>query len=163
MAEQTSYIQAELVDGEKLLSVVENLRFDIKYVPHISPVDNWAPKKYLTGTLALTNYRIIVVMWDGIVWKWLHISGLNWYSERFLSKQKPNWPYQAVLMIPSGMALLVETEKPDKDSQRELYSLLKKAFTIFGTKEEDTGAILSIIDDEEKKKATVIASSDQKE
>ena len=118
MSDITTIIKNELAQGEELISVMDNLNFDISFVPHIKPTNN--PPAFLEGTLALTNRRLIAILWDGNVWRWLHIAGLNWYSERFLKKQKPGWPYQAILMIPSGMGLIVQTEKPDYEQATQL-------------------------------------------
>lgn len=163
MSDIVTTIQGVLVDGETIISVADNLRYGIRFVPNISPTDNWSTEKYLSGTLALTNYRIIIVMWDGQVWKWIYISGINWYSERFLSKDKPSWPYQAVMMLPSGMALIIETEKSDKEKQNQLSNLLKQAFLTHSTKKEDIGALAAIIDDENKKRAIAASNSSKKE
>ena len=148
MSDFETTVRNELAKGEELISFVDEVEFSVKFVPHIGPEGNEVC--YMGGALALTNRRLIAVFFDGKVWKWLYIAGLNWYSERFISKDKPGWPYQAILMIPSGMGLTVQTKKPDREPQKRLSSLLQQAFMSLNTRYESSGAMTAIINYEEE-------------
>ena len=148
MSDLATTIRNELAKGEELISLMDNIELNIRYVPHIKPNDNEICP--MGGAIALTNRRLIIILWDGKVWKWLYVAGLNWYSERFINKDKPTWPYQAILMLPSGMGLIVQTQKQDRELQKQLSSLLMEAFMRLGTSRESGGAMTAIIDYEEE-------------
>ena len=60
---KTLLIESALMPDEKLLAVVENLQYHLYFVPHVSPIQSYPPGE--KATLALTNRRIIAVLWSG--------------------------------------------------------------------------------------------------
>jgi hypothetical protein len=144
-----SAFKKRLLPGEQLIAVVENLSFGFHFVPHIIPTGNYPAG--LHGALALTNRRVIA-LWQETrqSWKWLHIPALNSVSERPLRSDKPSWPCQAIMMLPGGIGLVVQTRQPSAEHSKQLLSLLNKAIVRLGVQHDDTGAIGAIITYEEE-------------
>jgi hypothetical protein len=149
MADWESFLQSQMLPGEELISFVTALRHSFKFVPYVDPDDNHTPVNEMV--LALTNRRLIARYHDGKVWKWFYTSALNSLMERKISQDKPSWPYQAILMIPGGLGLVIETWKVDKEQQEKLSTLLVQAFMKFSVRGEDAGAIAAIATYEEEK------------
>jgi len=148
LACETPYIQSVLMPDEKLLAVVENLQYKLYFVPHVSPIQSYSPGE--KATLALTNRRIIAVLWSDEIWRWLSISALNSLVERPLNKYRGGWPYQAILLIPGGIGLIVQTKTNSTEAAKQLSSLLVRAFMLFGTRRDDDGALAAILTHEEE-------------
>lgn len=151
-----SEVEEKLVASERLDALVEYVSFQFLFVPHIAPTGNYAT--VWSGALALTSRRVIAVWVESRhCWKWLYIPALNSVSERFLRSDKPSWPYQAILMIPGGIGLVVQTDHPeeergrppDVERGRRLSSLVNEAIVRFGGSREDTGSIAAILAHEE--------------
>jgi len=146
-----------LIKGEHIEAIVENLDFEFLYVPHVIPAANYPAGIY--GAIALTNHRIIVLLFSYTkqntqqIFRWLHILTLNSISERPLSIDKPNWPYQAIMMIPGGIGLVVQTRGPNVEHSEQLSSLLNEAIVRFGSRHEDTGSTAAAIGYEEEEEA----------
>ncbi len=143
-----SAVEHKLLPGEQLIAVVENVSFNFSFVPHVIPTQNYPT--HFSGALALTSRRVIA-LWAETQqgWKWLHIPALNSVSERPLRSDKPNWPYQAILMIPGGIGLVVQTQQPNAEHGKQLSSLLNEAIVRFGVNRDDTGAMVALIAHEE--------------
>lgn len=139
-----SAIEQKLRPGERLIAVVENLHLSFLMVPNVLPIQNYPAG--LSGVLALTNRRVIALWAEAPQsWKWLHIPALNSVSERPLRSDRPSWPYQAILMIPGGIGLVVQTQQPNAEHGKQLSSLLNEAIIRFGVNREDTGSMAAII------------------
>lgn len=148
MSETVSTFQKKLLPGEQLLAVVENLSFSVLFVPHVTPIQNY-PCGF-GGSLALTNRRIIAALFDGSVWKWFHISAMNSLTERPLNNNRPSWPYQAIMMIPGGIGLVIQTQNPNAEQAKQLQTLLVEGFMKYGVRRDDDGAMAAIIAHEEE-------------
>ena len=144
-----SAFRQKLLSEERLIAVVENLQIDFLVVPRVIPSQNYSTK--MAGALALTPYRVIA-LWEESrsCWKSLHIPSLNSVSERPLRSDKPNWPYQAILMIPGGLGLVVQTQQPNAEHGQQLSSLLNEAIVRLGSTRDDTGSLSAIITHEEE-------------
>jgi hypothetical protein len=149
MSTWTEAFEARLIPGEKLLAVVKNLEFSLGFVPNVTPTENYSA--YLCGALALTNRRLIAVWQEGKGWKWFHIPALNSVSERPRRPDKPSWPHQAIVMVPGGIGLIVQTQKPDDNHAGQLSSLLVQALVTLGARQLDDGSTVAIIDYEQEK------------
>jgi hypothetical protein len=143
----TLAIQNALMPNETLVAVVEGLQHKFYFVPHISPAENLAAAA--PATLALTNRRIIAVIHDGSVWKWFSISAVNSLCERPLSQNKPSWPYQAQLMLPGGLGLVIQTSTNNPQHAKQLSTLLQQGFCMFGSRQDD-GALAALVSYEEE-------------
>jgi hypothetical protein len=56
---------------------------------------------------------------DGGKWKKVPFSEIprrNIFANNF---SKPKWPYQAIIMIPDGLCLILQTEEADKEQQEK--------------------------------------------
>lgn len=146
-----------LVLDERLIRVVENLSIGFLYVPNALPTENYmglysGPNKKNDGAVALTARRMIVA-WkesDQCVRK-LHIPTLNNFTERPLRSDKPNWPYQVIVMLPGGLVLIAQTLDTDKTRARQLSLLLNEAIVRLGVIGDDTGSMTAIASYEEEK------------
>jgi len=146
-----------LVLNEKLIGVVENLSIGFVYVPIALPTENYMglyshPIKKFDGAVALTTHRMIVI-WeenDRCVRK-LHIPALNNFTERPLRSDKPNWPYQVIVMLPGGLVLIAQTLGTDKKHARQLSLLLNEAIVRLGAIGDDAGSMAAIASYEEEK------------
>lgn len=145
----SSIVEQKLLSGERLIAVVENVSFSFLFVPHVIPTQNYPTG--LNGALALTSRRVIA-LWAETQqgWKWLHIPALNSVSERPLRADKPSWPYQAILMIPGGIGLVVQTQQPNFQHCQQLSSLLNEAIVRFGVTRDDTGSLAAVMAYEEE-------------
>jgi len=151
MSEIASAFQKKLLPGEQLLFVVEDLYFSVLFVPNITPEENYSCQR--SGSLCLTNRRIIAILSDGNVWKWFHFSAINSLTERPLNAYKPSWPYQAIMIIPGGMGLVVQTQNPkDVEHATQLQNLLVQGFMKYGVRRDDDGAMAAIIAHEERRR-----------
>jgi hypothetical protein len=150
----TAFEQKLILPKERLVTVVENLLFSFLVVPNALPTGNYMSplEKKLSGALALTSHRIIA-SWEESkqCWKTLHIPSLNNVTERPLRSDHPSWSYQAIMMLPGGLVLVVQTQQPNAEHAKQLSSLLNEAIMRFGVFRDDTGSIASIISYEEEK------------
>jgi hypothetical protein len=78
-------------------------------------------------------------------WKWVHIPALNSLWERPPTPNRPQWPYQAMLVIPGGVVIMVQTQQRDEAQTKLLSSLLNEAILSLGTARDDTGSSAAII------------------
>jgi hypothetical protein len=148
MSELTSAIQNVLMPNEQLVCVVENLQCHLTFIPHMSPLGDESP--FQDATLGVTNRRIIAFVLDrSRRWRRISISALNSLTERPLLGGS-SWPYQAILMIPGGIALMLQTKTNDAQHANQLSSVLAQAFIQFGTRHDDDGALTAIITHEEE-------------
>lgn len=150
MSQWQSVFEHCLVPGERLLAVVENLSFSLHFIPNIAPTHN--PSTGLAGGMALSTRRIIAVWSEGQGWKWFHIPAINSLSERPLRPDKPSWPYQAILMIPGGIGLVVQTSRPNAEHGRQLSALLVEGLVRLSTRRDDDAALAAIIAHEEEER-----------
>lgn len=149
MSKMYSAFESCLVPGERILAVVEDLSFGFFWVPNVGPYGNYSTT--LQGALALTTHRIIALWAESRQgWKWYHFSALNSLSERPLRSDKPSWPYQAIMMIPGGIGLVLQTRQPNAEHAKQLSSLLTEAFLRFGVRRDDESATTAIITHEEE-------------
>ena len=146
-----------LVLNEKLIGVVENLSIGFVYVPNALPTENYMglyshPNQKFDGAIALTTHRMIVI-WEESDWcvRKLHIPALNNFTERPLRSDKPNWPYQVIVMLPGGLVLIAQTLSTDKTHARQLSLLLNEAIVRLGVIGDDTGSVAAIASYEEEK------------
>jgi hypothetical protein len=145
---QAAFAQ-RLQPGEDLIAVVEDLTF--VFITHATPDRNLDPK--LNGAMALTTHRIIIGWAEtqqGL--KWLHIPALNSVSERSLRADKPDWPFQAIMSVPGGMAVVVQTEKADEKHGEQLSALLNKAIFRLGAsfRGDDSAALIAYEDEQQE-------------
>jgi hypothetical protein len=145
-----SAFETRLVASERLLAVVENLRFSLMFVPHANPTGNYEPD--LAGALALTTHRLIAGWAEGQGWKFYNAPALNGFSERRLRPDKRRWPYQAIVMLPGGMSLIVQTSRADAEHGNQLRVLLTQALIVLGKRDADDGALAAIVAYEEQKR-----------
>jgi len=154
----SAFEQKLILPTERLITVAENLFFNFYVVPHVLPTENYMSglgglvQKKLNGALALTSHRVIA-LWEesSQCWRTLHIPSLNNVSERPLRSDKPTWSYQAIMMLPGGLVLVVQTQQPNPEHEKRLSSLLNEAIIRLGVMRDDTGSIASIISFEEEK------------
>ena len=144
-------IESHLIAGESLIELVTDLFCDVNFIPHI----NYSPSS--DGLVALTSYRLIVAILIEApdCWRWLHIPAINYLSETPLCTSKPDKPYQAVILIPGGMGITVETQLSNKAHGEQLASILVNAFSRFATRKTDGDSMAAIItheEDEERRK-----------
>jgi hypothetical protein len=152
-----SFFEHFLVSPEKFDSFVDKLSFFIGFVPGVIPTSNYGgPLMKLsgerTGTLALTTRRLIVAMSEEGGWKYLHIPVINNLTERPLRSDKPNWPYQTIVMIPGGMGLVVQAQTSDKKQCECLSLLLVKSLLRLGAQRDVNDAETAIIVEEERRR-----------
>lgn len=152
MTDWEARFKSQLLSGEELISVVDELDHNFEFVPY----SGLNPDKNLSGyhemILGLTNRRLIARYTDGTVSKWFYTSTIQSLTERWISNDKPNWPYQATLIFAGGLGLIIQTKKVDKAQQERLSSLLVQAFMKFNVHVEDAGAITAIVAYEEERK-----------
>jgi hypothetical protein len=143
MSEVRTFFQNRIVSGEKLLDLAENLKIEIGFVPVGQPTGNIAPS--YNGNIALTDSRLIVQwVYDGRyrVYSALAIFGL---SERyFVPGHSSKWPYQAILILPGGMSLVVETIDRTAQPAEQLSSFLTKALFLLGKRDGDIGSMAAM-------------------
>lgn len=144
-----SIVESRLLPAEQLIDVVGDLSFSLYFVPHVGP-GNYQTS--LAGTLALTIHRLIAIwsLAEAQSWQWFHIPAINSLFERPLHPDKRSWPYQAILMIPGGMGLVVQTQTPHAEHGKRLSSLLTEGFMRFGVRRDDDSALAAIITHEEE-------------
>jgi hypothetical protein len=148
-----SIVQSRLLPDEQLVDIVGDLEFSVNYVPHIEPHGTYQTE--IEGTLVLTTHRIIAIwaLAEPQRWKWFHIPAINSLSETPLHPDEPIRAYQAMLMIPGGIGIVVQTRSPHAEHGKRLSLLLTKAFMRFGVQRDDNGALAVIITHEEEEKA----------
>jgi len=140
MSEKVSFFQRRLVSGESLIEVVENLKLGLAFVPLGQPTVNAAPN--ILGSLALTSHRLIV-QWTDARLKAYSTFGVYGLSERFFIKGT-TWPYQATLILPGGMSLVVETISRDTQSAEQLSGFLTNTLFALGKRHDDFASIAAI-------------------
>ena len=150
MTDWESTFKSNLLDGEELISFVPELEHWFAFVPDVNP-DNDGSTVYEMA-LGLTNLRLMARYANQNVWKWFYTSMIYSLTERHINKNKPNWPYQATMIFPGGLGLIIQTKTVDKTQQDKLSSLLVHAYMKFGVRGADTGEIAAIIANEERKR-----------
>jgi len=136
-----------LVSEEVLVDKVVNLRLSLAFVPFGNPMVNVNPSLSVIpakdGELILTNRRLILEWKDK---KIRNYSTLAVYalSERFFDSALPHWPYQAILNLPGGISLMVETSKNDARSANELSQFLNKVLFSLGKRDMDFASMAAI-------------------
>jgi hypothetical protein len=73
------------------------------------------------------------------------------FLRRKMKKEIPAWPYQAILMIPGSIVLVIHSQKQNEDQQERLSSLLVQGFIKFGVRTDDKSALVAIADYENQK------------
>ena len=148
MEEWETNFRSELLPGEELISVVNELIGEFNFVPYRGLIPQIDQPVFLSTILGLTNRRLIVWIND----KSFYTSTILSLTERRITNYNPKWPYQAKLIFAGGLGLIVQTEKVDKAHQEKLSSLLVQAFMRFSVHGQETGEIAAITADEERKR-----------
>jgi hypothetical protein len=130
-----------LVPDEAKIEGVMNLKLTLAFVPVGEPMQNAAPRE--DGRLILTNRRLIVQWTDQRV-KLYFTLAVYALSERFFSPSQPNWPYQAILILPGGMNLIVETLNRDSQSANILSQFLNRVLFSLGKRDTDIASMAAI-------------------
>ncbi len=150
MATWTSVFEGMLVPGETLLGVAENLAFNYAFVPQVSPTANLTTNTQ--GAMGFTSRRMIVAWAEGQGWKFLHLTAVSSLTERQLRADKSAWPYQAIVMVPGGMGLVVQTKTADANAAQQLSALLVQSLLRLASSRDDEGSIAALAAFEQEKK-----------
>ncbi len=144
MSTWTPAFLERLLPSEELLVVFEQLHLGLHYIPYADPSLNYSPS--LPGALALTSRRLVAAWSERGGTRWLHVPWIVGFAERPLRDKKPHWAYQALLLLPNGLGLVVQTLTPDADQARELSMLLSRAMLFLGNGRKDEGVSAVLID-----------------
>jgi hypothetical protein len=133
--------QTILVPDEILIEEVLNLKLSLAFVPVGQPMQNAAPE--YKGRLILTNRRLII-QWTEKRIKLYSTLAVYAISERFLDPTQPNWPYQAILILPGGMSLIVETLSRYSQSANGLSQFINRVLFSLGKRDTDIASMAAI-------------------
>jgi hypothetical protein len=160
-----------LIPEEKLLLFIGDLNFQINFVPSVNPMANYSLKKDVSilsishsyqGGIALTTHRLIAALVEAQGWKILHIPAINNLSERPLRSDKQDWPYQAIVIIPGGVGLILQTQSTDPQICRDLSTLLVEALMRLGVNREKDDSYTPIMVEERRRQEDRSSSSSYK-
>ena len=130
-----------LIHEEKTLAFIMDLKLTLAFVPTGEPMEDISPSKF--GGLVLTNRRLIV-LWREERVKLYSTLGIYALSERFFNPSSPGWPYQAIIVLPGGLSLIVETTSRDNKSAAELSEFLNKALFSLGKRDNDIAGVIAM-------------------
>ena len=148
MPEWDAVLASYLLSGESMLDVVDGLRWTWKWVPHVSPEENYQPG-HRRAAIALTDRRLMLGL-ETPGWRILHAPWLDGFWHRSHEYYR-SWPDQYVLMMPGGVCWIIETDRRDPERGKRLNALLGRALQLRISRSDD-GAMAAILHHEEQQK-----------
>jgi hypothetical protein len=141
-----SFLLTFISDDERLLEVIGDLSAEIGFVPYGLPTKDYDPGN--TASLALTTKRLIIIF--ALAERVYSATGILGLSERFFCRwedprRKP-WPYQAILVLPGGLNLVIQTYTRDEESGKRAAAFLSKALFTLGKRESDLAGLAAAND-----------------
>jgi len=136
-----------LVPDETIIQEVINLQLGLEFVPFGAPMRNYPltvlSSSFKDGSLILTNHRLIA-QWKDQRTRLYSTLGVYALSERLFDPSRSNWPYQAIVILPGGISLVVETSNIDAPSANELSKFLNQVLLSLGKRETDIASLNAI-------------------
>lgn len=132
MNSDITFVQNWLIPNEQVISYVDEVLFDDHHGSEFLTGNDINPTH--GGSLILTNLRLIIIFGDKknspIWYSATHILGLKERPPRYIA----DWPYQASLILRSGMMIVFQTPKDRIDERgKELSMFLNTTLMNLGS------------------------------